>query len=59
MATKKTKTPNPAGKRGMPVSLYPLSFNEAVSGLAQVQMPERGKVKPKAKPAKRRNSSHS
>ena len=36
----KNSTPNPAGKAGLPVSLYPLSFEEAVSGLAQVKMPE-------------------
>jgi hypothetical protein len=48
--SRKKNVPNPAGKRGLPVSLYPLSFKEAVSGLAQVQMPE--KEKPKAKPAK-------
>jgi hypothetical protein len=41
---------NPAGKAGTPVSLYPLSFREAVAGLAQVKMPE--KEKPKAQPKK-------
>jgi hypothetical protein len=46
----KKHNPNPAGKRGAPVSLYPLSFTEAVAGLAQVKMPE--KEKPKGKPAK-------
>jgi hypothetical protein len=42
---------NPAGKEGAPVSLYPLSFEEAVSGLAQTKMPEPDSKKP-AKPAK-------
>jgi len=52
-STKKhKKARNPAGKEGMPVSLYPLSFTEAVAGLAQVRMPE--KQKPQRKPAKRR-----
>ena len=46
----KKSVPNPAGKAGLPVSLYPLSFTEAVAGLAQVKMPE--KEKPKAKPQK-------
>jgi hypothetical protein len=46
--------PNPAGKEGVPVSLYPLSFDEAVSGLAQTKMPgpKPDSKKPKAKPAK-------
>jgi hypothetical protein len=48
--SRKKSVPNPAGKAGMPVSLYPLSFAEAVSGLAQVKMPE--KEKPKATPKK-------
>jgi len=39
---------NPAGKAGFPVSLYPLSFEEAVSGLARVKMPETDKKRPKA-----------
>jgi len=43
---------NPAGKAGLPVSLYPLSFTEAVAGLAQVKMPETDKKKPKAAQAK-------
>jgi len=48
---KKAKKPrNPAGREGQPVSLYPLSFEEAVAGLARVKMPE--KEKTKAKPAK-------
>jgi len=46
------KTPNPAGKHGAPISLYPLSFTEAVSGLAQVKMPEPDSKKPNAKPTK-------
>ena len=49
---KKKSPPNPAGKAGAPVSLYPLSFEEAVSGLAQVKMPEPDSKKPKAKAAK-------
>ena len=48
----KNSTPNPAGKAGLPVSLYPLSFEEAVSGLAQVKMPEPEGKKPKAIPKK-------
>jgi hypothetical protein len=46
----KKHNPNPAGKEGAPVSLYPLSFKEAVAGLAQVKMPD--KEKPKDKPKK-------
>jgi hypothetical protein len=48
--SRKKHNPNPAGKEGTPVSLYPLSFKEAVAGLAQVQMP---KDKPEAKFTKR------
>jgi hypothetical protein len=48
--SRKKHNPNPAGKEGAPVSLYPLSFKEAIAGLAQVQMPER--EKPKAKTAR-------
>jgi hypothetical protein len=44
-------TRNPAGKVGIPISLYPLSFEDAVSGLARVRMPE-PETKPKAKPKK-------
>jgi hypothetical protein len=47
---RKDAAPNPAGKAGRPVSLYPLSFTEAVAGLSQVKMPERTKEKPKATP---------
>jgi hypothetical protein len=43
----KKHNPNPAGKEGQPVSLYPLSFTDAVAGLAQVKMPEKPKDKPK------------
>jgi hypothetical protein len=43
---------NPAGKQSAPVSLFPLSFEEAMSGLAQVRMPSPDSKKPKAKPAK-------
>jgi hypothetical protein len=43
--SRKKHIPNPAGNRGMPVSLYPLSFQDAVSGLAQVQMPPKNKQK--------------
>lgn len=56
MSKKKSEKegPNPAGRAGAPVSLYPLSFDEAVSGLAQTKMPEPDKdsKKPPAKPAK-------
>jgi hypothetical protein len=48
----KPKGPNPAGRAGAPVSLYPLTFKEAVAGLAQVKMPEPDKKKPKATPKK-------
>jgi hypothetical protein len=41
-----------AGREGVPVSLYPLSFDEAVTGLAQTKMPEPDSKKPKAKPEK-------
>jgi hypothetical protein len=37
------------------VSLYPLSFTEAVTGLAQVKMPEPDSKKPKAKGQKRKS----
>jgi hypothetical protein len=47
---RKKHNPNPAGKQGVPVSLHPLSFNEAVAGLAQVKPPE--KKKPQAAPRK-------
>jgi hypothetical protein len=50
--SRKKHNPNPAGKEGQPVSLYPLSFKEAVAGLAQVKMPEADSKKPKAKPKK-------
>jgi hypothetical protein len=52
--TNKTQknSPNPAGRAGAPISLYPLSFKEAVSGLAQVKMPEPDSKKPKAKKGK-------
>jgi hypothetical protein len=37
----------------MPLSLYPLSFGDAVSALAQVQMPAKSKRKKRTrKPAK-------
>jgi hypothetical protein len=50
---KRKKQPrNPAGKVGLPISLHPLSFEEAVSGLAQVKMPEPESKKPKATPKK-------
>jgi hypothetical protein len=48
--SRKKHNPNPAGKEGLPVSLDPLSFDEAMSGLAQVKMPE--KEKPQVKPKK-------
>ena len=41
--SKARKPRNPAGRRGAPVSLYPLSFEDAVTGLAQVQMPAKPK----------------
>jgi hypothetical protein len=47
---KQVNVPNPAGKAGIPVSLYPLSFDEAVAGLAQTKMPD--SKKPPAKPTK-------
>lgn len=47
--SRKKHNPNPAGKEGQPVSLYPLSFKEAVAGLAQVKMPEKEKPAPKPK----------
>jgi hypothetical protein len=49
--SRKKHNPNPAGKEGMPLSLYPLTFQDAFSGLAQVQMP--AKDKPEAKTARR------
>jgi hypothetical protein len=49
---KNPKTPNPSGRSGSPVSLHPLSLEEALSGLAQVKMPEPAKKEPKAKPKK-------
>jgi hypothetical protein len=49
---KRRASPNPAGREGQPVSLYPLSFDEAVSGLAQTKMPEADNKKPPAKPTK-------
>ena len=50
--SRKKHNPNPAGKEGAPVSLYPLSFDEAVAGLAQVKPPEPTNKKPKATPKK-------
>jgi len=46
----KKHNPNPAGKEGLPVSLHPLTFDEAVTGLAQTKMPEPDSKKPQAKP---------
>jgi hypothetical protein len=48
----KKKNPNPAGKAGSPVSLHPLSFDEAITGLAQTKPLEREIKKPKANPKK-------
>ncbi|HTR67758.1 MAG TPA: hypothetical protein VMH85_18400 [Terriglobales bacterium] len=48
--SRKKHNPNPAGRDGAPVSLYPFKFEEAIVGLAQVKPPE--KEKPKAKPKK-------
>lgn len=45
---------NPEGRAGLPVSLYPLSFEEAIAGLAEVRMPQADKKKPKAHPKKSR-----
>jgi len=47
----KKSNPNPAGKTGQPISLHPLSFDEAVAGLAQVKPleSEKKKTKPKTK----------
>jgi hypothetical protein len=58
MAERQSRSPhkraarNPAGRNGAPVSLYPLSFKEAIAGLAQVKMPERDSKKPKIKKGK-------
>jgi hypothetical protein len=53
LKTKARKPRNPAGRRGAPLSLHPLSFDDAVTALAQVQMPAKSKRKKrKAKPAK-------
>jgi hypothetical protein len=50
---RKAKPRNPAGRRGAPLSLHPLSFEDAVTALAQIQMPAKSKRKKrKAKPAK-------
>jgi hypothetical protein len=43
---------NPKGRAGEPISLAPLTFDEAIAGLAQVKMQESEKKKPKAKPKK-------
>jgi hypothetical protein len=43
---------NPAGREGAPVSLYPLSFEDAVAGLAQVKLPDSERKRPKAKAKK-------
>jgi hypothetical protein len=48
----KKQIPNPKGRQGEPISLAPLTFEEAVAGLAQVKPLEREKEKPKAKPKK-------
>ena len=48
----KKHNPNPAGKEGLPVSLHPLTFDEAVTGLAQTKMPKPDSKKPAAKPDK-------
>ena len=50
--SRKKHNPNPAGKEGAPLSLHPLSFEEAVAGLAQVKMPEPEKKKPQPAPKK-------
>jgi hypothetical protein len=48
----KKHVPNPKGREGAPISLKPLSFDEAVAGLAQAKPPEPENKKPKAKPKK-------
>jgi hypothetical protein len=53
MAKKPHKAaPNPKGRAGRAISLAPLTFDEAVTGLAQVKPPESEKKKPKAVPKK-------
>lgn len=52
---KHVEVPNPAGKAGIPVSLYPLSFDEAMTGLAQTKIPESEKKSPKRKENPRRD----
>lgn len=55
MVEKKAKKPkNPTGRRGQPVSLHPLSFNDAVTALAQVKPLEPKQEQPKAKSKKDR-----
>jgi hypothetical protein len=49
---KPSKVNNPTGRSGLPISLHPLSFKEAVLGLAQVRMAEPEMKKPKATPKK-------
>jgi len=48
----KSKIRNPKGRTGEPISLSPLTFEEAVSGLAQIKAPESKRKKPKAKKPK-------
>jgi hypothetical protein len=43
---------NPEGRNGQPISLHPLTFDEAIAGFAQVKPPQHPKEKPKAKPKK-------
>ena len=52
-AKRKSAPRNPQGRAGAPVSLYPLSFDEAVTGLAQVKPPEKPQAKPKRKSSER------
>jgi hypothetical protein len=50
---KAAKPRNPSGRRGAPLSLHPLSFDDAVTALAQIQMPAKSKRKKrKANPPK-------
>jgi len=46
----KSEHPNPAGREGRPISLYPLKPNDAIKGLMMVTpepKAERGKTRPK------------
>jgi hypothetical protein len=45
----KRENPNPAGMAGRPISLAPLSFEDALRGALQVKPPSKAKAKPRAK----------